>query len=156
MKLKDMQCKRWSLHNSILRSVSQSSVIVAMQTSLMKLQSKTCSELKNEPTGSSQVTRSKRASACGQTVLPTRANSQDNHSIAWPPPRHHLTITKQLGSSRPKWPNGGKRSSSWAKIWAWSNSSQLDPTESSGWPNETQWNGAKTLHSQRKKKWEEK
>ena len=43
-----------------------------------------------------------------------------------------VIITKQLvarvGSSWPRWPNGGKLGSSWAKIWAWSNWSQLQPT----------------------------
>ena len=36
--------------------------------------------------------------------------------------------TKQLGESWPRWANSGKLGSSWVKIWAWSTSSQLDPT----------------------------
>ena len=64
-----------------------------------------------------------------------RASSQESHSIVWLRPRSHLTTTKQLGSSWPRWPNGGILGSSWANIWAWSNSSQLKP---SGWPNDTQ------------------
>ena len=41
----------------------------------------------------------------------------------------------RVGVNWLRWPNGGKFDSRWAKIWAWSNSSQLDP---SGWPNDTQ------------------
>ena len=44
-----------------------------------------------------------------------RSSSQENHSIFWLRSRSHLTITKQLGSSW-RLPNGGKPSSSWAKI----------------------------------------
>ena len=73
---------------------------------------------------SSQVTKSKRTSEGGQTVVPRRGDSQENFSIVWLRPRSHITIAKQLGESWPRWPNG----SSWAKIWAWSKSSQLDPT----------------------------
>ena len=61
------------------------------------------------------VIKSKLASAGGQTVPPSRASSQENHSIVWRP-RSHLTITKQLGES---WLELGKRwkaCSSWAKI----------------------------------------
>ena len=34
-----------------------------------------------------------------------------------------------------RWPNSGNIGSSWTKIWAWSNSSQLKPSR---WPNDTQ------------------
>ena len=33
-----------------------------------------------------------------------------------------------VGSSWSRWPNGRKRGSTWVKIWAWSNPSQLNPT----------------------------
>ena len=39
-----------------------------------------------------------------------------------------VSIEKQLGESWLRWPNGGKRGSSWAKNWARWNSRQLDPT----------------------------
>ena len=49
-----------------------------------------------------------------------------NSSIVWLRPRSHRTITKKnlarVGSTWPRWPNAGKRGSSWTKIWAWSNS----------------------------------
>ena len=82
----------------------------------------------NGTPSSSQVTESKLASAGGQTEPPSQACSHSNHSIVWKRPRSHITMTKQLGESWLRWPNGGKRGSSWAKIWAWSNSSQLYPT----------------------------
>ena len=52
-----------------------------------------------------------------------------NHSTVVIRPRSRVTITKQLGESWLRWPNGGKRGSSWAKISAWSNSSQLEHTQ---------------------------
>ena len=61
-------------------------------------------QLKPWPNGtsnSSQVTKSKLASAGGQTILRLRS---------------HITIRKQLGESWLRWPNGGKLGSSWAKI----------------------------------------
>ena len=54
-----------------------------------------------------------------------------NHSIVWIRPRSHnnnKTTWRELAWVGWKWTNGGKLGSSWAKIWAWSNSSQLDPT----------------------------
>ena len=49
--------------------------------------------------------------------------------IVWLRPHSHLTITKQLGENiGSSWPSGEILGSSWAKIWAWSNSSQFDPT----------------------------
>ena len=46
---------------------------------------------------SRQVTKSKLASAGGQTIPPSRASLQENQPIVWLRPRSHLTITKQLG-----------------------------------------------------------
>ena len=98
----------------------------------------------NGTPNSSQVTKSKFASAGGQTVLPSRASSHENHWIFWLPPRSHQTIIKQLGESWPRWPNGTKRGSSWTKIWTWSNSSQLEPSR---WPNDTQLHPSQKLGS---------
>ena len=67
------------------------------------------------PANSSQVTKSKLASVGGQTIPPSRASLQETHLIVWIRLCSHITITKQLGLS-------------WAKIWVWSNSSQLNPT----------------------------
>ena len=58
------------------------------------------------PTGanSNQVSKSKLAcgwpNGCCQ-LKPTRANSKENHSTVWLRPRGHLTVTEQLGESRP-------------------------------------------------------
>ena len=79
---------------------------------------------------SNQVTKSKLASAGGQTaVLPSWASLQE-----WP--FNCLTMTAQSpNNNETAWlklaimAKGGKIGSNWAKILIWSNSSQLDPTQ---------------------------
>ena len=91
---------------------------------------------KNGTPNSSQLEPSYEIKTCiggwPNAVPPSRASSQENHSIVRLRPLSHLTITKQLGESwlelAARWPNARKLGSRWAKLWAWSNSSQLDPT----------------------------
>ena len=78
-----------------------------------------------------EPTRSYKIKTCiGGWPNDTAKSSQlaRNHSIVWIRPHGHTTMTKQLGESWLRWPNGGKLGSSWAKIWDWSNSNQLDRT----------------------------
>ena len=58
----------------------------------------------------------KLASAGGQTVLPSRASSQENHSIFLLKPRSHITITKQLGDSWIELTEVAKRWKTWLEL----------------------------------------
>ena len=82
---------------------------------------------------SSQLEPSYKIKTCiGGWPNDTNKSSQlaRNHSIVWIRARSHITIKinnlARVGLSWLRWPNGGKRGSSWVKIWAWSNSSHLD------------------------------
>ena len=55
--------------------------------------------LPTQAANSSQVTKAKLVSTFGQTVLPSRASSQENHSFFWLRPRSNPTITKPLVES---------------------------------------------------------
>ena len=109
----------------------QDSRVAEEWVSWRKLFSRVLQALKpwpNNTSNSSQVTKSKLASAGGQTVQPSRASSHENHSIVWLRPRSHLTIRKQLwrelAEVAKRWKLGLRR----AKIWSWSNANQLEPS----------------------------
>ena len=77
---------------------------------------------------SSQVTKSKLASAGGQTIPPSRASSRK--PIVWIRPRGHTTIKKNLagvGLNWPRWPNGGNLNLSLIKF---------KPTRASSWSSQ--------------------